>query len=119
MFFPLTRDTQQAAQFEKSSPYEEVISSLIRHMINETVPQGYQITPVTISAKRKQADSTPREATLTPTLIYLGEALTGTVYTVTNYLPPTPSRYTPRFFISKALRHSLFHHPRCAPTAAW
>ncbi|WP_305810549.1 type-F conjugative transfer system secretin TraK [Photobacterium leiognathi] len=114
VFVPLARDTQQAAQFEKSSPYEEVIASLIRHMISETVPQGYQITPVTMSGKRKQADSTPQEVTLTPTLTYQGEVLTGTVYTVTNNTANTVTLH-PTAFYQQGVKALSFSSPTLRP----
>lgn len=110
VFVPLARDPQPATPFEKNSPYEETLAALMGHMIQATTPEGYTVTPIKASAYRKNQPPHPANIALTPTLTYQGEALTGTVYTITNHTDNTLTLQPTSFYRQGVKALSLSFH---------
>lgn len=92
VFVSTERDTEQAAEFEKQSPYSQTIATLIRHMVQDSTPEGYIRTPITVKKSEVHA-----KLIITPLISYQGEALTGVTYRVSNktaqYLPVSPTSF--------------------------
>ncbi|MGR5116272.1 type-F conjugative transfer system secretin TraK [Photobacterium damselae] len=79
VFLSTERDTQKAQEFEKQSPYDQTLASLISHMIKETIPEGFAFQKITAKKPIEQA-----KLLLTPTASYQGEHLTGITYKISN-----------------------------------
>lgn len=79
VFVSTERDTTQAAEFEKSSPYDQMLAQLIRHMVQNTTPEGF--IKHTIQAKDV---TTYGSLHLLPIVSYQGETMSGITYTVSN-----------------------------------
>ncbi|MGR5367912.1 type-F conjugative transfer system secretin TraK [Photobacterium damselae] len=82
VFVSMERDTRKASAFEKRSPYTQMLATLVKHMIRETTPEGYTVTPIAATSSSHAINQAG--LTITPKTQYQGEHFTGVVYTVTN-----------------------------------
>lgn len=111
-FISTSRNEEQrhlAAKFEKNSPYEamlvSVMKSLLSYNVTHVVPDGFTATTLT-PAKQKKA--TPLESlTLVPTLSMNGDTLTGVIYRVKNNTANTVTVKPTDFYSRDVLAVSL------------
>lgn len=77
---------EEAAKFEKQSPYEAMLVTLMKSMMNwrhtQALPNRFIATPLTVVKEKKP--TVIDGLTLTPTVNIRGDALSGVIYRVKN-----------------------------------